>query len=196
MLSKFITLFFGSAWNLKCLCQKVQNKIIKKILIFLWQIYQHENNSGISWASRFLGEPCFPHGMKGIFISGASCIGKNCVIFQHVTIGSNTLIDSKGFGAPLIGDCCYIGAGSVIVGNIIVGTNVRIGANAIVYKDAPDNSIVVTRQQRILPKRSKLNNKYYSYRDKWVYYDDGKWITEHNPDILAKLSRKLAANNK
>lgn len=85
----------------------------------------------------------FPHNLHGIFISGEAVIGKNVVIFQNVTIGSNTLIDSKGFGAPIIGDNCYIGAGAAIIGKVIVGDNVRIGANMIVYTDVPSNSLVI-----------------------------------------------------
>jgi len=60
--------------------------------------------------------PSFPHGAYGIFISGGAEIGANAVIFQQVTIGSNTLPDSNGRGAPRLGDDCYIGAGAKLVG--------------------------------------------------------------------------------
>lgn len=36
-----------------------------------------------------------------------------------------------------------IGAGAVILGNIVIGDNVKIGANAVVLKDIPDNCTVV-----------------------------------------------------
>ena len=55
---------------------------------------------------------CFPHGIYGIFISQGASIGENVVIFHQVTIGSNTLNDSKGFGAPTIGNDVYIGGQS------------------------------------------------------------------------------------
>lgn len=86
--------------------------------------------------------PILPHGLSGIFVSKDAKIGKGCVIFQQVTIGSNSLIDSKGCGAPVIGDYCYIGAGAKIIGNVHIGNNCRIGANAVVVKDIPDNSTV------------------------------------------------------
>ena len=45
----------------------------------------------------------FPHGLYGIFISMGAEIGENCVIFQQVTIGSNTLKDSENIGSPKLG---------------------------------------------------------------------------------------------
>ena len=51
-------------------------------------------------------------------------IGKNCTIFHQVTIGSNTLEGSKHYGAPTIGDNCFIGAGAKIIGKVKVGDNV------------------------------------------------------------------------
>lgn len=82
-------------------------------------------------------------------------IGANCVIFQQVTIGSNTLSDTKSAGAPVIGDNCYIGAGAKIIGNVTIGNNCRIGANAVVTKDVPDNSTVISGEMRIIKKMKK-----------------------------------------
>ena len=78
-----------------------------------------------------------------MFISGDAQIGKACVIFQQVTIGSNRTPGSKHWGAPIIGDNCYIGAGAKIIGNVKIGDNCRIGANAVVTKDVPSNSTIV-----------------------------------------------------
>ena len=92
----------------------------------------------------------FPHGLSGIFISEGAAIGDSAVIFQQVTIGSNTLLDSKGKGAPIIGNNVYIGAGAKIIGGVRIGDNVRIGANAIVTNDVPDNTTVVMEHPRII----------------------------------------------
>ena len=114
----------------------------------------------------------------GIFISGGAKIGRNCVIFQQVTIGSNTLVDSKGLGAPQIGDSCYIGAGAKIIGNVKVGNNVRIAANAMVYQDVADNCVVVSGKQEIIEKSAaELDNRFYhKYKGQWEYFDDGVWL--------------------
>ncbi len=84
----------------------------------------------------------------GLYIGHTGCIflyhtviaGKNLSIGQQVTIGT------KGLGvkgAPVIGDDVYIGVGAKLLGPIKVGNNVRIGANAVVIKDVPDNATVV-----------------------------------------------------
>ncbi|BAN22740.1 serine acetyltransferase [Caballeronia insecticola] len=125
--------------------------------------------------------------MKSVFVSGDAKVGRNCVIFQQVTIGSITLPDSAGAGAPTIGDNVYIGAGAKIVGNVVVGDNVRIGANAVVYKDVPSNSVVVGGEQKIIVKEATLDNRFFSsHGGRWVYFDNGEWISvdrEPNPDL-------------
>ena len=65
-------------------------------------------------------KPIFPHGPLGVFISNSAYIGKQCVIFQQVTIGSNTTKDSKNQGSPYLEDNVYIGCGAKIIGNMRV----------------------------------------------------------------------------
>jgi serine O-acetyltransferase len=88
-----------------------------------------------------IGEGFYIGHYGGITISGLSRIGKNVNISQLVTIG----VSGKGEkrGAPVIGDNVYIAPGGKIFGKIHVGNNVKIGANAVVYQDVPDNAVVV-----------------------------------------------------
>lgn len=78
---------------------------------------------------------------SGIIISPHAIIGKNCNISQGVTLG----VTNRGerAGAPTIGDNVYIGPGAKIIGKINIGDNVAIGANSVVTKSMPDNSVVV-----------------------------------------------------
>lgn len=66
-------------------------------------------------------------------------IGQNCRIHTGVNIGAN----KDAMDVPTIGDHCYIGPGAKIFGKITIGNNVKIGANAVVTKDAPDNAVLV-----------------------------------------------------
>lgn len=82
----------------------------------------------------------------GLFIqhgrsSGISVqkMGANCWINQHVSIG-HKLPNEK---PPTIGDNVRITSGAKIYGQITIGDNVTIGANAVVVKDVPPNCIVV-----------------------------------------------------
>ena len=104
--------------------------------------------------------PTFPHGPVGFFCSNNAHIGANCVIFQHVTIGSNTLKDSKNKGAPHLEECVYVGCGAKIIGNVRVGRNARIGANCVVVKDVPENSVTVIRCVESIVKKDKLDNEF------------------------------------
>jgi serine O-acetyltransferase len=82
----------------------------------------------------------------GLFIqhgrsSGISVqkMGANCWINQHVSIG-HKLPNEK---PPIIGDNVRITSGAKIYGQITIGDNVTIGANAVVVKDVPPNCVVV-----------------------------------------------------
>ena len=77
----------------------------------------------------------------GITIAPDVVIGSNCNISQDLTIGLSG--QGEKAGVPTIGDDVYIAPGARLFGKISIGNNVKIGANAVVYKDVPDNAIVV-----------------------------------------------------
>lgn len=72
-----------------------------------------------------------------------------------------------------------------------IGNNVRIGANAVVYKDVPDNSVVLSAEQNMITKDPALDNRFYKFRGRWVYYDNSEWVPVVNEETLDKLNRKL-----
>ncbi|MFT6733863.1 MAG: serine O-acetyltransferase [Polaribacter sp.] len=196
MIFRLLVGIFGSVWKLKEKSKYSKNQLIRRLSQLIYGGYQYENGSSIAWNSSFMGEPCFPHGMKSIFISGDAIIGKNCVIFQQVVIGSVVLLDSQNSGSPKVGDNCYIGAGAKIIGAVTIGNNVRIGANTVVYKDVPDNSIVVSNEQRIITRDVMLDNKFYTNSQAWQYYDDGNWINadEVTKDKLSSIIKENKRN--
>ncbi len=104
-----------------------------------------------------------PHQFYGIFISQGAVIGNGCTIFQHVTIGSNTLGDKNG--APVIKDNVYIGAGAKIIGDITIGRNARIGANCVVVTDVPDNATVVMQKPRIIEHKTPRDNSFKYFKN-------------------------------
>jgi len=80
------------------------------------------------------------HGM-GVVIGETTVIGNNVTLYQGVTLGGTG--KEKGKRHPNIGDNVVIGAGAKILGNITMGENSYVGANAVVIKDVPPNSTVV-----------------------------------------------------
>lgn len=126
----------------------------------LYNLYWESYGSYIG-IDAILGEGIvFPHNPLSVFISNWAHIGKNCVIFQQVTIGSNMFKESKGFGSPYLEDGVFVGSGAKIIGNVHVGKNARIGANCVVVKDVPDNSVTVIRGIETLVRKEELNNTF------------------------------------
>lgn len=80
------------------------------------------------------------HGM-GVVIGETTVIGENCTLFQGVTLGGTG--KERGKRHPTLGRNVVIGAGAKVLGNIIIGDNSYVGANAVVLKDVPPDSTVV-----------------------------------------------------
>lgn len=80
------------------------------------------------------------HGM-GVVIGETAEIGDNVTLYHGVTLGGVSL--EKGKRHPTIEDDVVIGAGGKVLGNIVIGRGSRIGANAVVVKSVPANSVVV-----------------------------------------------------
>jgi serine O-acetyltransferase len=127
--------------------------------IILYRIAHFFNNIRIPLAPRLISQfarmitgieihpgagigKCFfiDHGM-GVVIGETTVVGDNVTIFQGVTLGGTG--KDKGKRHPNIGDNVVIGAGAKVLGNITIGANSYIGANAVVIKDVPENSTVV-----------------------------------------------------
>jgi serine O-acetyltransferase len=151
LIARLLVKPFGSIWKLKEMCQINRGLGVKtRIYRFLYHYYQYEHGSAISFNAKFSEAPVLPHGTKQIVITGDVKIGKNCVIFQQVTIQGDYLANSKFFGSPVIGNNCYIYPGAKIIGNITIGNNVIIGANTVVTQDIPDNSMVCVGKEKII----------------------------------------------
>ena len=87
------------------------------------------------------------HGM-GVVIGETSEIGDNVTIYHMVTLGgispsinSNDQRDSKRH--PTLMDNVVVGSGAQVLGPVVVGKNAKIGANAVVTKDVPENAVMV-----------------------------------------------------
>ena len=80
------------------------------------------------------------HGF-GVVIGETAIVGDDVLIYHGVTLGG--VSTSSGKRHPTIGDGVMIGCGAKILGDIIIGDNAKIGANAVVLCDvAPDTTLV------------------------------------------------------
>ncbi|MBR8719423.1 2,3,4,5-tetrahydropyridine-2,6-dicarboxylate N-acetyltransferase [Bacteroides pyogenes] len=123
-------------------------KMIKLFMLLYIKRCDAFNNASmgtdINQGAVFAGRPELPHGLNGIIIHMGAKFGKNCVIYQQVTVGG------LRYKRPTFGDNVVIGAGAKILGGVHVGDNVKIGANAVITKDVPSNCTVVGAPMRII----------------------------------------------
>lgn len=87
------------------------------------------------------------HGM-GVVIGETAVIGDDCTLYHGVTLGGTSW--NKGKRHPTLEQGVVIGAGAKVLGPITVGKGAKIGSNAVVVKDVPENATAVGIPARIL----------------------------------------------
>jgi serine O-acetyltransferase len=87
------------------------------------------------------------HGM-GVVIGETAVIGDDCTLYHGVTLGGTSW--NKGKRHPTLETGVVIGAGAKVLGPITIGANAKIGSNAVVVKDVPENATAVGIPARIL----------------------------------------------
>lgn len=77
-------------------------------------------------------------------VLGARSIGKNCTIYQGVTIGARELdMDFSPDRRPIVHDNVLIGSGAKILGPIEIGEGAKVGSNANVIQSLPPGSLAI-----------------------------------------------------
>jgi serine O-acetyltransferase len=110
------------------------------------------------------------HGM-GVVIGETAEIAKGCLIYQGVTLGGTG--KESGKRHPTLKENVVIGSGAKILGNIVIGKNVRIGAGSVVMRDVPDNCTVVGIPGKVVKSSPEM-------RDSMLEHG-------HMPDPVAKV---------
>jgi serine O-acetyltransferase len=87
------------------------------------------------------------HGM-GVVVGETAEIRDDCTLYHGVTLGGTSW--NKGKRHPTLMPGVVVGAGAKILGPITIGAGARVGSNAVVVKDVPDNATAVGIPARIL----------------------------------------------
>lgn len=146
-------------WEILTTYPGVHALIIHRISHWIWQ---HK----LYWLARFnshiarwltgieihpgatIGRRVFiDHGM-GVVIGETAVIGDDCTLYHGVTLGGTSW--NKGKRHPTLEQGVVIGAGAKVLGPITVGKGAKIGSNAVVVKDVPENATAVGIPARIL----------------------------------------------
>jgi serine O-acetyltransferase len=147
--SRFEAALFSSGFH-AVLCYRFHH--------WLWQKNWHLTARFLSQTVRFLtgieihpaariGKGFFiDHGM-GVVIGETAQIGENVTLYHGVTLGGTTVFGANGKVMdkrhPTLENDVVVGAGAQILGPIVIGNKVKVGANAVVVKDVPDGETVV-----------------------------------------------------
>ncbi len=119
---------------------------------FLWRIHLKWLARMLSQLSRLLtgieihpgaqiGDRFFiDHGM-GVVIGETAVIGDDVTLYHGVTLGGTSW--KKGKRHPTLGNDVVVGAGAKVLGPITLANGARVGSNAVVVKDVPENATVV-----------------------------------------------------
>lgn len=137
-------------WRLYTSAQKHKG-FLKEIYTALYMRMATKGGGYVGRNTRIAGIPNLPHGFHGIHISKDAILGKNCIIYQNVTIGNYE-------GIPCIGDNVLIGANAIVLGSVTIGNNAKIGAGAIVVSDVPAGATAVGGKAHIIKGDSKVEN--------------------------------------
>lgn len=132
-----------------------QNKrILFPIYCFCWMMHRHyrfKYGYDIPIGTKIGGGIYLMH-FGSVVVNGSAVIGENSTIYNGVTIGMARL---TGNNVPSIGSNCVMSTGAKVLGNIKIGDNVMIGANAVVTKDVEPESVVVGIPATVINKNGK-----------------------------------------
>ena len=130
------TLLFDDVWRYQRLMRRLEyltnckkNPLAR--LITAYRFRKLGSRLGFSISINVFGPGLSIAHAGTIVVNSGARIGANCRLHTCVNIGTEA---GKRFEAPVIGDNCYIAPGAKIFGNIAIGPNVVIGANAVVNR--------------------------------------------------------------
>ena len=114
---------------------------------------------------------CIRDSGMGIVIGETAEIGDGVMLYHGVTLGGQVLTQTKRH--PTIGDNVTIGAGAKVLGPVTIGAGSAVGANAVVTKDVPENSIAVGIPAKFRPRKT---DEHVRLVDPDCYVDTGSYI--------------------
>ena len=154
--------------------------VLRQLLKFVCAIWQKfiEVTTGVELPNRAeIGGGLFMPHANGIIVHINARIGRNCNLSQQVTIG----VGGRGTarGTPVVGDRAFVGPGAKVFGPITIGSDVAIGANAVVLKDLPDLAVAVGVPSRVI--------SYQGSFDFVLYRGCANELTKKSADVMTAL---------
>jgi serine O-acetyltransferase len=126
------------------------------------------------------------HGM-GVVIGETAIVGDDCTLYHGVTLGGTSW--QKGKRHPTLENDVVIGAGAKILGPITLASGVRVGSNAVVVKNAPENVTIIGIPGREVKRRSDQQKKREDIAKKMGF--DAYGATQDMPDPVSNAMHRM-----
>ena len=123
-----------------------------KKLFHLFKLIVHEEKSLFITTPKIGGGLYIMHGFSTII--SAKAIGRNCTIYQQVTLGHTDETHHV-----TLGNYVTIYAGAIAIGDITIGDNSEIGAGAVVVKSIPESSVAVGNPAKVIRVKRPVMNR-------------------------------------
>jgi serine O-acetyltransferase len=120
------------------------------------------------------------HGL-GVVIGETAEIGDDVTLYQGVTLGGTS--SSSGKRHPTLGNSVVVGAGAKILGPFRIGDNARVGSNAVVLKEVPDNATVIGIPGRLVQRKTDRQEQRQKTAEKIGF--DAYGLTGDMPDPVS-----------
>ncbi|TWJ17315.1 serine O-acetyltransferase [Geobacter argillaceus] len=142
---------FGTVFIYRFLSCSLGNKPKFHLLrLVLSMLVPHRKDIELNVQAR-IGEGLVVYHGSGLVVGSGIKAGKNLTLEHGVTLGNRigSSID-EAFSWPVLGDNCFIGCGAAVLGPVRLGSNAKVGANAVVLCDVPENCSAVGIPAKIL----------------------------------------------
>ncbi|MBJ2135084.1 serine acetyltransferase [Paraglaciecola chathamensis] len=141
--------------------KNTSSNIVSKIyaLYLQFRVRKLGRNLGFSIPANVFGPGLSIAHAGTIVVNNNTRVGANCRVHVCVNIGASA---SDGSKAPIIGDNCYIAPGAKIYGDITLGNNVAIGANAVVNKSFASNVTLAGLPAKVIAEKGPLDFRHES----------------------------------
>ncbi len=124
--------------------------LLKLILVFLKPFVEGLTASRLRNGAN-IGGGLLLHQSIGVVIASSATVGDNCTFYSGAVIAHKA--NGKGKGAAKVGNNVKLMTGCKVLGNVIIGDDAIIGANAVVISNVPAGCIAIGVPARIIAKK-------------------------------------------
>lgn len=145
---------FGAVFVYRFLSCSLRNKLKFHLMRLVMRLFVPLRQDIELNVQAEIGEGLIVYHGSGLVVGSGIKAGKNLTLEHGVTLGNRigSSIDDA-FSWPVLGDNCFVGCGSAVLGPVRLGNNAKVGANAVVLCDVPENCSAVGVPARILSRK-------------------------------------------